>query len=240
MHTITGKPVKGFEGTVIAEFSDDKFPEDLYADFYTSYKSAYPALPKKSIEWLANKDLNKYYAAKKIFPEVNKAHGDLTRVNYGSAAKPLWVEMPIDYRPVRVGPPKGSKGQPVGPTVTIPKVEVLMGKSRTIEDKNSVLSTDSLTDCSALVVLTDWKDGVYQKRTLMHLTGSSLEFGLPNEDTAQLMDDLDESLASGGKVIFVGGVNSSSRFGMGMVVGQEYNGKNRFWVFLKNPAWRLY
>ncbi len=142
--------------------------------------------------------------------------------------------MPIDYRPVRVGPPKGS--EPVRPTVVPPKVEVLMGNSRTIEDTNSVLSTDALTDCSALVVLTDLKDGVYQKRTLMHITGSVLEFGLPNEDVAQLMDDLDKSLANGGKVIFVGGVNSSSRFGMGMVVGQEYNGKKPLLDILTKPG----
>ncbi|MBK5410704.1 hypothetical protein JFU58_19410 [Pseudomonas sp. TH34] len=235
LHTITGKPVKGFEGTVIASYSDNKFPDEIYEDFYASYKAAdQKNLPINAIKQLANNDLYEYYATQDIFPVVIKEHGDPIRVNYGTAAKPVWVDMPINYRPVRVGPPKGS--EPVRPSVVPPKVEVLMGNSRTIEDNNSVLSTESLTDCSALVVLTDLKDGVYQKRTLMHLTGSSLEFGLPNEDTAQLMDDLDQSLASGGKVIFVGGVNSSSRFGMGMVVGQEYNGKKPLLDILQKPG----
>lgn len=122
------------------------------------------------------------------------------------------------------------------PAVVAPNVEVSMGYSHTVSDRTSVLSTRYLSDCSALAVLTDLKDGVYQTRTLMHLTGSNLELGLLDQNTYALLDTLNQSLAKGGKVVFVGGLDSHSPVGMGVVLGQEHNGQKPLLDILRKPG----
>ncbi|WP_135291820.1 dermonecrotic toxin domain-containing protein [Pseudomonas kairouanensis] len=129
------------------------------------------------------------------------------------------------------------------PRIVVPRplpapqtVEVSMGYSQTVEDTTSTLSTRYLSDCSALAVLTDLKDGVYQKRTLMHLTGSSLELGLLDQNVVQLLEKLNKSLDKGGKVIFVGGLDSHSTVGMGVVLGQEHSGRKPLLDILRKPG----
>lgn len=116
------------------------------------------------------------------------------------------------------------------------KVEVSMGYSQTVEDRLSILSTRNLSECSALAVLTDLKDGVYQTRTLMHLTGSNLELGLLDQNAVELLEKLNKSLDKGGKVIFVGGRDSHSTVGMGVVLGQEHNGRKPLLDILRKPG----
>lgn len=116
------------------------------------------------------------------------------------------------------------------------KVEVSMGYSQTVEDKTSTLSTRYLSDCSALAVLTDLKDGVYQTRTLMHLTGSSLELGLLDQNPVQLLERLNKTLDKGGKVIFVGGRDAHSTVRMGVVLGQEHDGRKPLLDILRKPG----
>lgn len=133
--------------------------------------------------------------------------------------------------------PKPKTGTVVlNPLPAAQKVEVSMGYSHTVQDRTSVLSTRELSDCSALAVLTDLRDGVYQTRTLMHLSGSNLEFGLLDQSTYPLLDKLDKSLAKGGKVIFVGGLDSHSAVGMGVVLGQEHNGSKPLLGILRKPG----
>ncbi|MBN2978398.1 hypothetical protein BFW88_13470 [Pseudomonas fluorescens] len=103
-------------------------------------------------------------------------------------------------------------------------VHVSMGESTTLNTGNENLSTRSLTDCSALAVLSDWNGSTYQTRTLMHLTGSNLELGLRGGNTRALLDTLRTSLNKGGRVILVGGVNSDSLQGMATTIGQTFNG----------------
>lgn len=122
--------------------------------------------------------------------------------------------------------------RPLPPAETI---NVWMGFSETVEDPTTILSTRNLTHCSALAVLTDMKEGVYQTRTLMHLNGSLLEGGL-NGNIHSLLAKLDNALAKGGKVVFVAGVDTPSNFGMGRVLGQEHNGKQPFLEILKKPG----
>ncbi len=100
-------------------------------------------------------------------------------------------------------------------------VEVFVAESKTLQDQTSILKTDGLSDCSALIVLTDLKDGIYQKRTLIHLNGSNLDAPVDRSSNAfELIRQLDESLKSGGKVIFVGGTATRSAVGVGSVLGQ--------------------
>ncbi|WP_411380182.1 YopT-type cysteine protease domain-containing protein [Pseudomonas sp. MPB26] len=109
------------------------------------------------------------------------------------------------------------------PTVIKPRpVEVLMGQSHTLTDQVSTLKTTSLSDCSALVVLSNLKDGVYQKRTLVHLTGSNL--GQPvnvTSDGFAWLQQANKDLEGGGKVLFVGGTDTKSVVGVAVVIGQQ-------------------
>ncbi|OAE11127.1 hypothetical protein AZH11_21645 [Pseudomonas simiae] len=174
---------------------------------------------------MAQTELNRKLAGHAIEFNVMKDNGTEIELNIGSDEEPVIYTTKVDYQPRTFGTPK----------IKSP-LEVLMGYSHNAEDPHTQLSTRSLTDCSALAVLTHLKDGVYQKRTLMHLTGSNLEFGLFDKDTYQVLDELNTSLANGGKVIFVGGIESQSAVGMGFVLGQEFNGKKPLLDILKKPG----
>lgn len=92
-----------------------------------------------------------------------------------------------------------------------------MGQSMTVYDNNTTLSTRHLSDSSALAVLSDWNGSTYGTRTLMNLIGSALD---PEYDDKRL-DELKNSLANGGKVIWVGGLDSQSDRSMKMSLRQE-------------------
>ncbi|MGU9856977.1 dermonecrotic toxin domain-containing protein [Pseudomonas sp. LF245] len=130
---------------------------------------------------------------------------------------PEWLDTLIDQ-------PKRPYGLPRPPTSAAPHF-VAMGESTTLSEGNAALSTRSLSDCSALAVLTDWNGSIYQTRTLMHLTGSNLEFGLLDGSTRRVLDTLQDSLKNGGKVILVGGVDTQSTQGMATVIGQTFHGQ---------------
>ena len=110
-----------------------------------------------------------------------------------------------------------------------------MGNSQTLNQGNeSILTTRSLTDCSAIAVLTDWDGKVYRTRTLMHLSGSNVEHGLIGEDASKLLSTLEDSLERGGKVIMVAGINSHSTVGMGIIIGQTTNNQRPLMSLLKD------
>jgi len=100
-------------------------------------------------------------------------------------------------------------------------VDVSMGKSATVQDDSTTLSTRWLSYCSALAVLSDWNGSTYGTRTLAHLTGSSLEHGLIHENVHELLGTLKDSLNHGGKVIWVGGLESQSDYQLSTSLGQE-------------------
>ena len=231
LQTLTGVRVKGFRKEIIVDYKgvDGEDPFLIYEDASTRYRQQYPALSDSDIHLLAEKELNRKLAGRDLDFNINKDNGTEIEINIGSDEKPVLYRTRVDYQPRTFGSPK-TKTAPVKP------IEVLMGYSHTIENSTSALSTRSLTDCSALAVLTDLKDGVYQKRTLMHLTGSNLEFGLFDANAAQAVDELEKSLAKGGKVIFVGGVDSQSPVGMGVVLGQEVQGRKPLLDILKKPG----
>ena len=142
---------------------------------------------------------------------------------------PEWMDTLISQ-------PKRPYGLPRPPAPAAPHY-VAMGESVTLREGNAPLSTRSLSDCSALAVLTDLKDGLYQTRTLMHLTGSNLEFGLLDGSTRRVLDQLQDSLKNGGKVILVGGVDTQSTQGMATVIGQTFHGQQPLKALLeKRPG----
>lgn len=230
LNALTGAQVKGFEQEIIVDYNgvNDKDPFTLYEEARARYRDEYRTLSDNDIHLLAEKEMNNTLAGRDVAFNVRKDTGTEIELNIGSDEKPVFYKTKVDYKPRTFGTAKTS------PTPT--PVDVKMGYSHTVQDAQTPLSTRSLTDCSALAVLTDLKDGVYQKRTLMHLTGSNLEFGLFDKDTYQVLDELNRSLAEGGKVIFVGGVDSQSPVGMGVVLGQEHNGKKPLLDLLKKPG----
>lgn len=141
---------------------------------------------------------------------------------------PTWMDTlinqpkaPYSHEPHAPEPASVRLRLAVEPTNT---VHVDMGQSTTLNTGTEALTTRSLTDCSAIAVLTDWDGARYQTRTLMHLTGSNLELGLSGGKTQALLEQLQASLSKGGRVILVGGVNSDSLQGMATTIGQSFKG----------------
>ena len=125
--------------------------------------------------------------------------------------------------------------KPALPAHTSQPVDIFMGNSQTLNQGNeSILTTRSLTDCSAIAVLTDWDGKVYRTRTLMHLSGSNVEHGLIGEDASKLLSTLEDSLERGGKVIMVAGIDSHSTVGMGIIIGQTTNNQRPLMSLLKD------
>ncbi|WP_455827534.1 hypothetical protein [Pseudomonas graminis] len=230
LHQLTDVRVKGYEQEVITEYKsiDGEDPFKIYENATAHYRATYPSLSDAAIHDIAERVLSRQLGKKGIDFIVRKDTGAEVEHNIGSDETPDMRTTTVNHKPVVFGTPR-SKRPPA-------KVEVTMGYSHTVEDKKSVISTRSLTDCSALAVLTDLKDGVYQKRTLMHLTGSNLEYGLFDKNSYQVLDELDKSLTNGGKVIFVGGIDSQSAVGMGVVLGQEFKGRKPLLDILRKPG----
>lgn len=227
----TNVRVKGFEQEIITDYYgvDNEDPFKIYENASAYYQENYPNLSVRDVHRLAETELNHRLAGRDIQFNVRKDDGAEIEVNIGSDEKPLIYKTRVDYQPRTFGKPK-IKPVPVKP------IEVEMGYSNTVEDARTVLSTRSLTDCSALAVLTDLKDGVYQNRTLMHLKGSYLAFALERQDAYEELQRLNESLANGGKVIFVAGVHSSSAAGLGNILGQEHQGEKPLLDILTKPG----
>lgn len=154
-----------------------------------------------------------------------------------SPLDPQWLDTLIE-QPKRPGGTAFAADDPLPVLAPVPPkpatmVHVAMGEATTLSSGNDSLSTRSLSDCSALAVLTDWNGTTYQTRTLLHLTGSNLEYGLFNGSTKAVLDKLQASLHNGGRVIFVGGVDTQSTQGMATVIGQTFHGRQPLLELLK-------
>lgn len=152
------------------------------------------------------------------------AEWDKAGLRIRSGANPDMSPLDPEWVDTLINQPKRPYGLPQPPTPITPHF-VSMGESVTVNEGNAPLSTRSLSDCSALAVLTDWNGSTYQTRTLLHLTGSNLEFGLLDGSTRRVLDTLQGSLKNGGKVILVGGVDTQSTQGMATVIGQTFHGQ---------------
>lgn len=151
---------------------------------------------------------------KSITGVSDKTASDLTEVPL--AVNPTVTSSPTPPASRTSGLPPRS-GTPVTPSTS----EVFMGQSHTLTDRTTVLNTQGLSDCSAVVVLTDLQDGIYQKRTLVHLTGSNLEQPVNQAgDGFAWLEEMKKDLENGGKVIFVGGTDTRSVVGVAVAIGQ--------------------
>lgn len=104
-----------------------------------------------------------------------------------------------------------------------PIATVDMGRSLTVTGQES-LKTTGISDCTAIVILSNKENGGYKNRTLMHLTGSYLGCHLNGSkgEAIFILKKLNELLSqSGGKVIIVGGSNSSSDYGLWATITQK-------------------
>ena len=111
-----------------------------------------------------------------------------------------------------------------------------MAHSGTLTDDSSVLTTRGISDCTALVVLTDLQNGIHRKRTLMHLQG-----GIPTEEMRAELKTLERALEGGGKVIFVGGELTRSPVGISSALNQVLDGQTPLLNIVKKyPASTTY
>ncbi|NWA67835.1 YopT-type cysteine protease domain-containing protein [Pseudomonas reactans] len=106
------------------------------------------------------------------------------------------------------------------PAATFHEVHMSDYTNVTATDPSSIIRTRGISDCTAIAVLTDLKEGIYGKRTLMHFQG-----GVPSTEQYRVLKELDAALAGGGKVIFVGGDLSRSTTGLASALGQSHNGE---------------
>jgi len=108
LNSITGVPVKGFEGPVTAEYDgvNTKDPFTLYAESLEKYKNMYPKYKKEDLHWLAENDSNKKLSDSYITLDVRKDQGTLVDTNIGTYKKPVYMKVAVDYRPIRFGPAK--------------------------------------------------------------------------------------------------------------------------------------
>ena len=164
-----------------------------------------------------------------------------------SPLDPDWIDTLVEKpKTPRSAPNEAEPAVRILPKKPTPPVEVFdieMGVSATLRGDNATLSTQGLNECSALAVLSDWDGTTYQTRTLMHLNGSNLEAplkegshlqaGLKSGDVKKILDTLQTSLANGGKVIFVGGVNMKSPMSFAQVFKQSLHGEQPLLALLK-------
>lgn len=101
--------------------------------------------------------------------------------------------------------------------------EVAMGDYlRVTNDNNTVLHTIGLSDCSAIIAMSGWNGRYYEKRSLAHLVGGCLSYGLINKNCDSFLDDLRQDLKDGGEIILVNGSNAQTNCGISIVLGQEH------------------
>ncbi|MFL1481183.1 hypothetical protein [Pseudomonas grimontii] len=110
------------------------------------------------------------------------------------------------------------------------------GRFKTVKDNTSMLSAQYLSSCSALAVLSGWNGSTYKSRTLMHLNGGSLPYGLIDQGVPELLAELKGSLAGGGKVIWVGGVDAQTDFQLALSLKQEKGGLHPLRDLLETPG----
>ncbi|MCW2483262.1 hypothetical protein, partial [Candidatus Symbiopectobacterium sp. NZEC135] len=105
-------------------------------------------------------------------------------------------------------------------------INVEMGKVGCATDSASVLHTHRLTHCCALAVLSKWNGRWYQQRTLLHITGGNLFYGITSESdrrpdlASRWLAKLKSELVDGGKLIFVGGIDCASDMALSMSIHQ--------------------
>lgn len=105
LHRLTGVPVKGFEGPVTTEWLAGTDLNEQYQRLLKRARAKHPKFKEDDIQWLAENDLNKIFHNQFRVFSVRKDVGTVIQANIGTTAQPVYITLPIDYRPVRFGPP---------------------------------------------------------------------------------------------------------------------------------------
>lgn len=106
LHQLTGVPVKGFEGPVTTEWMAGTDLNEQYQKLLIQARKKYPKSAQADIEWVAEHNLNKIYHQQFRVFTVRKDVGTVVEANIGTTKNPVYITLPIDYRPVRFGPAK--------------------------------------------------------------------------------------------------------------------------------------
>ncbi|MGI4901146.1 MAG: hypothetical protein ACRYG5_05690 [Janthinobacterium lividum] len=115
------------------------------------------------------------------------------------------------------------------------RLDIAMGEAATAEAAQ-VLTTSGLSDCSAITLLSqrDPHTGIYRHRSMLHVTGSSLDAALVVQrgGSRRMMSAgaavealIAEAGAVDSKLIVAFGTRSSSTIGRVIVIAQEYKGR---------------
>lgn len=199
------------------------------SSIYNGFKARY-CNSLTSAEMLINKSDNPEKAAK-IYFKILSAKNSLNSKNIQSAVRMSENEkVPLSIRENILATVVKNKVTPSEQEVChIQTVD--MGESKTVHDKKTLLFTEGLSSCCALIILSgkNKKSGIYQNRTLMHCVGGCLDqkmnhskgrspgFELLEKQITKLRSHKD------GKFIMVGGDLASSDIGLSMVLGQGYS-----------------
>ncbi|MCK3838518.1 MULTISPECIES: hypothetical protein [Pseudomonas] len=105
LHKLTGKPVKGFEGPVITEWEQADLKEK-FNEILSSLKKRFPREREENILELAEIKFNQAYKPADSKFTLRKDVGTMIDVNIDTLKKPVYMTVPVDYRPIRFGPPK--------------------------------------------------------------------------------------------------------------------------------------
>lgn len=106
LHAITGKPVKGFEGPIITEWLSGVDLKEKFSMFLSRLRKQYPKGREDIILELAENQFNTFYKGESNRFILRKDAGTMIEVNIGTVKNPVYMTFPVDYRPVKVGPPK--------------------------------------------------------------------------------------------------------------------------------------
>lgn len=158
LHSLTGVPVKGYEGTVdvgyISGVGVD--PEDIYKTALEKLRTQRPEFSEAARKELAEIALNNQLRDIDIFNHVEKKSGKKVKVNWGTIQNPIYAEVSVDYRPKRFGPSK---------TRTIAGTAEVQDTSKELHNMGEYKAFKALPEADKLknsIAFTTSEDGQYE------------------------------------------------------------------------------
>lgn len=158
LHSLTGVPVKGYEGTVDVGYTSGTGidPEDIYKTALEKFRTKYPKFSEAEKKELAEIELNNKLRDRDIFTHVEKKSGKKIKVNWGTIQNPIYEEVSVDYRPKRFGPSKNR---------TIAGVADVQETSKELHNMGEYKAFKELSEAEKLknsIAFTTSEDGQYE------------------------------------------------------------------------------
>ncbi|KAA6189663.1 hypothetical protein F3K53_00285 [Pseudomonas veronii] len=101
LNAITGVPVKGFEGPVISATTGSVDIRQQYNAIRNNFRTKFPRESEENIEYLSNIQLNNFFRTNSAEIHLEKNVGEMIEVNIGTQTAPVYLTVPIDYRPIK-------------------------------------------------------------------------------------------------------------------------------------------